>query len=99
MSKYTDEMIAEMKELAPFTYDKAQAFATKHEISLRSVIAKVRALELPYQPKDPKVRSAARKTRAKSDIVTSIHKSLGLELASLPKMTVADLESLEKALA
>lgn len=96
MSKYTEAMINEMKEAGSFNYDSAKAFAEKHNLTLRSVIAKVRALELDYQPKDPKVRSTkAKRTRSKADIVDSITRHLGNELPSLNKMTVVDLETLE----
>ena len=99
MSKYTDAMIAEMREIGSFNYDSAKAFADANGLSFRSVIAKVRALELDYQAKDPRVRSApAKRGRAKADIVKSIETGLGRELASLSKMTVADLEVLETSL-
>ena len=95
--KYTDAMISEMKEIGTFNYDTAKAFAEKHN---RSVIAKVRALELDYQAKDPRVRSTTskKKTRAKADIVNAIQLNLQRELPSLNKITVADLETLESDL-
>lgn len=100
MSKYTDAIVAEMRSIGTFNYDSAKAFAEKHDLSFRSVIAKVRALELDYQAKDPKVRSTkAKKGRAKADIVNAITAALGNELPSLSKMTVVDLEALEKVLA
>lgn len=98
--KYTDEMIAKMKEIGSFNYDSAKKFAEDNGLSFRSVIAKVRALELDYQAKDPKVRSASKKkARAKADIVNAITSALGSELPSLNKMTVVDLETLESVLA
>jgi hypothetical protein len=100
MSKYTPAIVDEMRSIGSFTYDSAKAFADKHELSFRSVIAKVRALELDYQPKDPKVRaSKPKRERAKADIVRSIEGHLGASLASLPKMTVVDLEVLERSVA
>jgi hypothetical protein len=98
--KYTDAQINEMKRIGSFNYDSAKAFADKNGLSFRSVIAKVRALELDYQPKDPKVRSTTSKPkgRAKVDIVTAIQTNLQMELPSLSKMTVADLEVLEREL-
>jgi hypothetical protein len=93
-------MIDEMKTIGSFTYDSAKAFADKNDLSFRSVIAKVRALELDYQPKDPKIRSTkAKRERSKTDIVNSIVSALGQELPSLSKMTVKDLEVLEKTVA
>lgn len=100
MNKYSDAMIARMKEIGTFNYDSAKAFADENGLSFRSVIAKVRALELDYQAKDPRVSKSrsTRKTRAKADIVQSIERNLQVELASLSKMTVADLEVLESEL-
>lgn len=100
MSKYTPAIVAEMKEIGSFTYDSAKAFADKYDISFRSVIAKVRALELDYQPKDPKIRtSKPKRERMKADIVASITRHVGADLPSLSKMTILDLEELEKAVA
>lgn len=97
--KYTDEMIEEMKSLKTFTYNSAKTFADKHDISFRSVIGKIRALELDYQPKDPKAQKVSKaRGRAKSDIVNAIQTNLQTELASLSKMTIHDLEILEFAL-
>ena len=100
MNKYSDAMIARMKEIGTFNYDSAKAFADENGLSFRSVIAKVRALELDYQAKDPRVSKSrsTRKTRAKADIVQSIERNLQVELSSLSKMTVADLEVLESEL-
>jgi len=98
--KYTDAMIAEMKKIGTFNYDSAKAFADANGLSFRSVIAKVRALELDYQAKDPKVRSttAKKKGRAKADIVRAIETNLQRDVPSLSKMTVVDLEVLEAEL-
>jgi hypothetical protein len=99
MNKYTDEMIAKMKEIGTFNYDSAKAFADANGLTFRSVIAKVRALELDYQPKDLKAFKATKaKARSKADIVNSIVSNLGQELDSLNKMTVKDLEVLETVL-
>ena len=99
MSKYTPAIVDEMKNIGTFSYDSAKAFADKHGLSFRSVIAKVRALELDYQPKDPRTRSTkAKRDRSKADIVRAIELNLQTGLASLPKMTIADLEVLESAL-
>jgi hypothetical protein len=93
-------MITEMREIGTFNYDSAKAFAEANGLTFRSVIAKVRALELDYQAKDPRVSKSrsTKKTRAKADIVTAIQANLQRELPSLVKMTVADLETLESDL-
>lgn len=99
--KYSDAMISELKALGKLDYASANVFATKHGLPFRSVIAKARALELPYTAKDPKDRSTPSKPkgRDKATIVAGIEGKLGVKLASLPKMTVLDLESLEGVLA
>jgi len=99
MTKYSDEMIAKMKEIGTFTYDSAKAFADANGLTFRSVIAKVRALELDYVAKgNTKATASKAKGRAKGDIVTSVNDLLGVELKSLEKMTVKDLEVLESEL-
>lgn len=100
-NKYSDKMIAEMKQIGTFNYESAQKFAQANDLTVRSVIAKVRALDLDYQAKDPKARKTVNANkRAKADIVNSINESLGVDsLPSLSKMTVADLEVLERVVA
>jgi hypothetical protein len=88
-------MVAEMRAAGSFDYNSAAAFAEKHGLNIRSVIAKVRALELPYKAKDAKAPSNKPKARLKADVVASIEARLGVTLKSLEKMTLADLETLE----
>lgn len=97
--KYTDAMISELRQIGKLDYNSANAFATKHGIGVRSVIAKARALEVPYQAKDPKQRGAGAKDKApaKEIIVRNIESTLRVSLPSLSKMTVLDLLALEVA--
>jgi hypothetical protein len=101
MNKYSDATIAKMREIGNFDYASAQKFADENGLTVRSVIAKVGALGLNYTKKDGKspTRKSNANTRSKADIVASIERHVGAELASLSKMTVADLESLEVAVA
>jgi hypothetical protein len=94
MAKYTDAMVEELKTIGKLDYNSANAFAQKHGIEIRSVIAKARAYDLPYQAKDPK-QDKKPIARQKADIVKSILAELKIELPSLVKMTVVDLEKLE----
>lgn len=100
-NKYSDAMIAKMREIGSFDYNSAKAFADENGLSIRSVIAKLRALEINYQAKDPKQRKTATKSaaRAKAEVISSIEALVGETLASLSKMTVADLQKLETRLA
>lgn len=94
MIKYTESMLEEMKSLGTINYDMAQEFAIKHDISIRSVIAKVRALELPYQPKvipadKPKVTKGAKES--KGSIAAEIESMLNVTFKGLDKLVLEDL--------
>ena len=91
--KYTDQQLSELRSVGLLNYEIATVFAEKHGIAVRSVIAKARSLEIPYQPKDPTSRSTSKpKAESKDNIVKSIQTALGTDkLASLNKMTVQDL--------
>lgn len=96
MIKYTESMINELKSLGVVTYDIANAFAIKHKISVRSVVAKVRAMELPYQPKvsteKPKVTKAA--AESKASIAAEIESMLNVTFKGLDKLVLEDLVKL-----
>ncbi len=94
--KYTDKQVAELKAIGVLDYDSAVAFGEKHGVSHRSVIAKARALEIPYKPKAPGQR--ADKGPAKDALVKQIEAAFGIELPSMAKMTVIDLNKLLEAL-
>lgn len=98
MSKfnYTKKMLDELRSFDVITYDSAQEFADKHNISIRSVIAKVRSMELPYQPKptDAAAKQAKVKGESKTDLVAEIQSILNVNFKSLDKMVVEDLVKL-----
>lgn len=96
-AKYTPTQIAELQAVGTLTYDGAVAFGAKHGIPFRSVIAKARALEVPYKAKAPGQKSAAEKGPLKSDLVTTLEKAFGISAPSLAKMTVPDLIKLAEA--
>lgn len=95
MSKinYTEKMIDELKSMGTISYDMAQEFATKHDISIRSVVAKVRSMELPYQPKvqaeKPVVTKDAKESKA--SIAAEIESMLGVAFKGLDKLVLEDL--------
>lgn len=100
MTKYSDALVAKMHEIGSFTYTSAKQFADENGLPFRSVVAKLNALQIPYQKKDSKEPSRkVLSSRSKAEIVASIERHVGSALASLTKMTVADLEQLEKAVA
>lgn len=94
---YTDAQVTELKAITGLDFVKATAFGLKHGISPRSVVAKARALDIPYTPKAPgaKATKAKEAARRKSDVAKSITELLDTNLGSLDKMTGADLLALE----
>ena len=54
MSAYTNAMVAELTNNAPFNLAKAKMFAERYPtVGYRSVIAKVKSLGLPYEKLAP----------------------------------------------
>ncbi len=94
---YSDAQINELKEIKGLDYASATAFGERHGISPRSVVAKAKALNIPYTVKAPGAKTTKAKgdVRRKGDIATSITDLLDIELTSLDKMTSADLLALE----
>ena len=90
---YSPEMIAELHETPVWNYEKATAFAKKHMIKPRSVVAKVGALGLVYEKSDGTKKPAVAKT-TKSELVRSIELSLGVSLKTLDKVNMDDLQIL-----
>lgn len=77
MSLYTNAMVAELSNNAPFDYGKAQIFAERHNVSVRSVISKVKSLGLEYTPK-PKAASKKVEGPTKAQVLSGIRAKLGL---------------------
>lgn len=98
MTKYTDAMLSELRGMGTLDLELAKEFAAKHGISYRSVIAKARALVLPYQAKAPGAKKDTDKGPAKADLVKRIENSFGISVPSMAKMTVQDLNKLVEAL-
>jgi len=98
MSKinYTEKMLDELKSMGVITYDMANEFAIKHEISIRSVIAKVRSMELPYQPKVSTEKSVTAKAtkESKADVAAEIESMLNVTFKGLDKLVLEDLVKL-----
>lgn len=96
---YTDTMLNELKSMGTISYDMADEFATKHDISIRSVIAKVRSLELPYQPKvvadKPKVTKKSGESKA--EVAAEIESMLNVNFKGLDKLVLDDLIKLRNA--
>ena len=95
--KYTPEMLTELRAIEKLDFNSATEFAEKHSISARSVIAKARALDIPYHAQDPRTKSAKTKGETKDDIVARLYERFQVPIPSLAKMTVVDLKLLEEA--
>jgi hypothetical protein len=93
---YTENMLNELKSMGVITYETAQEFATKHDISIRSVVAKVRSMELPYQPKvSPEKASFTKEAKpSKAVIAAEIESMLNVTFAGLDKLVMEDLVKL-----
>jgi len=78
MGAYTNAMEAELANNAPFNYDKAQIFAGRYNVSVRSVISKVKSLGLDYVAKAPAAKKAKDNGPTKADVLAEIRSKLGL---------------------
>jgi len=75
---YTANQETELRNGAPWNWDKAQAFASKHGLSARSVVAKVKSLDLEYQRLEPVKKNGANNGPTKRQILDFIRESLSL---------------------
>jgi hypothetical protein len=93
---YTENMLNELKSMGIITYEMAQEFATKYDISIRSVVAKVRSMELPYQPKvsTEKVAFTKEAKPSKAVIAAEIESMLQVTFKGLDKLVLEDLVKL-----
>ena len=92
MHKYTDEMINHLKSLESMSYEQTVEFSEKYLVPVKSIIAKLRALQIPYIPKVIERKTPERPS--KNRIVAKIQEKTGLQLLSLNKMTLTDLQAL-----
>ena len=95
MSVYTDSMVTELCASA-HTYESAAAFASKHNISVRSVVSKIKSLGLDYERKVV-VRTGDVRIR-KADVVRVIETKLGLSDEALSGLGKADMGALQRLL-
>jgi len=98
MSAYSNSMVTELCASA-HTYESAAAFASKHNLSTRSVVSKIKSLGLDYRKKE--VVSVSQTRIRKADVVAEIAARLSLDsekLAGLGKADAASLQQLLKAI-
>ena len=95
MSAYSNAMVTELCASA-HTYESAAAFASKHNLSVRSVVSKIKSLGLAYEKKVV-VRVAGEKIR-KADVVAAIAARLSTDVEKLAGLGKADTASLQELL-
>lgn len=91
---YSPEQEAALVAAAPITWDMAQEFATDFGKSVKSIIAKVKTLDLDYVPKAKPAPKRVGPT--KSEMVAEIEAATGLVLTGLDKAPVAALKALAR---
>ena len=92
---YTKEQVAELSAGGTWDYVKATAFAEKHGLKPRSVVATIAALGLPYKAKEKPVAGTRKaKGPSKADLVADLEAVTGLRLPSADKMNMDDLRAL-----
>lgn len=100
---YTKEQEAVLTKTAEtegrITYAMAEDLAAEFGVTHRSVIAKVKSMELPYEPKP--VAPKRPKGKTKSELVEEIVAALGgeVDLVGLEKATGRALAKLSEAVA
>ena len=96
MSNYSSSMVTALQSQS-WDYDSASAFASEHNLSVRSVISKIKSLDLDYTPK-PKTVSTAGPRISKADLVISIAKALDADADELTGLAKADGRALSALL-
>ena len=101
MSNYTDQMVAEMEVIhsnGGFTYESAKAYAEQNNLTVRSVISKIKSLGLDYTPKAPAGKSSAAPQIRKADLVRGIATALDVSYDTIAGLDKADRKSLSQLL-
>jgi len=96
MSAYSEKMVATLTRQGSWTFAQAEQFAADNNLTTRSVVSKIKSLDLAYTPK-PKAASKAPRIR-KADTVAAIAKALATDSDSLAGLAKADAASLSALL-
>ena len=96
MSNYSNSMVTALQSQS-WDYESASAFAAEHNLSVRSVISKIKNLDLDYTPKPTTVSTAGPRV-VKADIVASIAKALDADPDALAGLAKADARALKALL-
>ena len=94
MSAYTENMVAELNRIGAFNFASASDFASKHGLSPRSVISKVKSLGIPYTPREVVRKDSEAVVVRKSDMVREIARLLGISEDNIAGLAKADKAAL-----
>lgn len=101
-SIYTDALVTGLKALSvegsAITFAQAEKFAEVNGLKVRSVVAKIRSMKLPYEPKPTRVTKSGEPVVHKVALVAAIETALNVKVPSLEKATKEDLVRLFTAL-
>ena len=89
---YDKDQEARLRDAAPVSYEDAVKLGVEMDKSTRSVIAKVKSLELAYVPKTQAPKRPAVETKA--ELVELIEAALGVDLPGLKGATAKALVDL-----
>ena len=78
-------------------YESASAFASEHNLRVRSIISKIKNLDLDYTPKVKTVSTAGPRV-VKADLVDAIAKALDADPDALAGLSKADTRALNALL-
>jgi hypothetical protein len=95
MSNYSDNMVKAMTAQSAWTFAQAEAFASEHNLSTRSVVSKIKSLGLDYTPKP---KALAQPRFRKADTVSAIAKALDADADALAGLAKADAKALSALL-
>lgn len=96
MSEYTKAQCAVLENAQPLDLAKADALASELGKTRNSIIAKAKQLGLDYRSKKPAAKRPKGVTKA--TLAADIGAALNLDLSSLEKATLADLQALKNAI-
>ena len=96
MSNYTPQMVAALMAGTVTNYDTAVSYAEANSLPVRSVIAKVKSLGLPYVAKTRPLKRGSKTT--KIELVRAIEKSLASGTDSLVGLEKSSVTALERLL-
>ena len=80
MSNYTKEMVNTLTEAAPVSYEMALEFAREWGLTARSVIAKVKSLNLEYIPKPAPAKKARPDAPTKAKLAAALYEMVKEDL-------------------